>query len=99
MAKIVWTIQATYDLKDILDYISKDSRKYAENQIKRIKERTKLLKNNGLAGRIVPEADWKELRELIEGNYRIIYRYSNAEIIEILTIHHAARDFKSRDII
>jgi plasmid stabilization system protein ParE len=36
MAKIVWTDQSVLELKDILDYISKDSKQYAENQIRRI---------------------------------------------------------------
>jgi plasmid stabilization system protein ParE len=40
----------------------------------------------------------KEIRELIEGNYRIVYRILNNELIEILTIHHSARDFRQREI-
>lgn len=43
MVKIVWTEQAVSDLKDIHDYISKDSKRYAENQIRRIKTRTIIL--------------------------------------------------------
>ncbi len=74
MVKIIWTEQAVSDLKDILDYISKDPRQYAENQIRRIKSRTILLKTRPECGRIVPEVDVNEIRELIEGNYRIIYR-------------------------
>lgn len=44
MAKIVWTELSVFDLKEIFDYISKDSRRYAENQIKRIKAKTDILK-------------------------------------------------------
>jgi len=40
MVKIVWTEQSVFDLKDIFDYISKDSKRYAENQIRRVKEKT-----------------------------------------------------------
>ena len=98
MVKIVWTEQSVFDLKDIFDYISKDSRRYAENQIRRIKSKTVILKAQPESGRIVPELGIVQIRELIEGNYRIVYRLLNNELIEILTIHHSARDFESREI-
>jgi plasmid stabilization system protein ParE len=50
-------------------------------------------------GRIVPEIEIVEIRELIEGNYRIIYRIFSKESIEILTVHHSARDIEKREII
>ncbi len=99
MAKIVWTEQSVFDLKDIFDYISKDSKRYAENQVSRIKTKTLILKTQSESGRIVPELGINEIRELIEGNYRIVYRILNDNTIEVLTIHHSARDFESRKII
>lgn len=99
MAKIVWTDFSVSDLKEIFEYISKDSKRYAENQVKRIKAQTSILTTRPLAGRIVPELEKKEIRELIEGNYRIIYRIVNNNLIEILTVHHTSRDFKSREIL
>jgi toxin ParE1/3/4 len=42
-------------------------------------------------GKMVPEFLLPELRELIEGNYRIIYRIVSEERIDILTIHHSSR--------
>lgn len=99
MAKIVWTEQSVFDLKDIFDYISKDSKRYAENQVSRIKTKTLILKTQSESGRIVPELGINEIRELIERNYRIVYRILNDNTIEVLTIHHSARDFESRKII
>ena len=99
MAKIVWTDLSVSDMKEIFDYISKDSKRYAENQVKRIKAQTSILKTRPLTGRIVPELEIKEIRELIKGNYRIIYRIISNELIEILTVHHSSRDFKSREIL
>jgi addiction module RelE/StbE family toxin len=98
MAKIVWTEQSVFDLKDIFDYISKDSKRYAENQVRRIKEKTFILKTLPKSGRTVPELGINQIRELIEWNYRIVYRLVNNEYIEILTVHHSARDFESREI-
>jgi addiction module RelE/StbE family toxin len=99
MAKIVWTELAVFDLKEVFDYISKDSKRYAENQIKRIRAKTSILKTRPETGRIVPELEISEIRELIEGNYRIVYRLLNEDLIEILTIHHSSRDFDSRGIL
>lgn len=99
MAKIVWTDLSVFDLKEIFDYISKDSKRYAANQVRRIKSKTSILKTSPETGRVVPEIDITEIRELIEGNYRIVYRIICDDLIEILTIHHASRDFKSRDIV
>ena len=98
MVKIVWTDQAVSDLKDIFDYISKDSIRYADNQVRKIKIKTAILKTRPQSGRIVPEIGTKELRELIEGNYRIIYRIFSSESIEILAVHHSARDLMKREI-
>ncbi len=45
-------------------------------------------------GRIVPERDNESIRELIEGNYRIIYFFDKViDTIEIITVHHAAQPF------
>ncbi|MEI9809677.1 MAG: type II toxin-antitoxin system RelE/ParE family toxin [Bacteroidota bacterium] len=43
---------------------------------------------------MVPEVKIKSIRELIEGNYRIIYRIVNKNLIHILTFHHSSRKLK-----
>ncbi|MBK7309461.1 MAG: type II toxin-antitoxin system RelE/ParE family toxin [Sphingobacteriaceae bacterium] len=45
------------------------------------------------SGRMVPEKNLAEIRELIEGNYRIFYRLGKGKIT-ILRIHNAARKIK-----
>ena len=94
MAQIVWTIQSTYDLENIFHYISKDSVKYAWIQITRIRDRIKDLKKYPESGRIVPEVGDVFLREVISGNYRLIYRLKTKDLIEIVTIHHSAKQLK-----
>jgi len=53
-------------------------------------ETVKQLKLLPESGRVVPEIGQNNLREIILGNYRIIYRLKN-DIIEILTVYHSAR--------
>ncbi len=48
-------------------------------------------------GRVVPEINRKEIREIILGNYRIIYRIKK-DVLEILTVYHSARLLEKEDI-
>jgi addiction module RelE/StbE family toxin len=79
------------DLRTIYDYISSDSPLYAERLIDKIVERVEVLKSHPHVGRKVPEFENDNLRELIEGNYRIIYFLESEDKIGIVRIHHSAR--------
>lgn len=95
MVKIIWTKLALEDLRSIHEYISKDSKVYADRQIKKIIKRVEQIENFPKTGRIVPELNSEFIRELIEGNYRIIYQiHSDSTDIGIVRIHHAARQLK-----
>jgi len=98
MVRINWTFQAKDDLKDIAEYISKDSMRYAKLQVTRLKTRTRVLKTQTRSGKIVSEINRENIRELIEGSYRIIYKIVEDNRIDILTIHHSARDLTRRKI-
>ena len=98
MVLINWTFQAKDDLKGIADYISKDSKRYAKYQVAKIKNRTKILKGHIKIGKKVPEIKQENIRELIEGNYRIVYKIVTKNHIDILTIYHSARDLSKREI-
>lgn len=98
MVLINWTFQAKDDLKGIAEYISKDSKRYAKYQVFKIRNRTKILKKYIQIGKKVPEINQGNIRELIEGNYRIIYKIISKSQIDILTIHHSARDLSRREI-
>ncbi len=91
MVKIVWTELSISDLKEVYDYISEDSFRYAFLTTSKIYQRVQILIESPFSGRIVPEFDDKLVRELIEGNYRIIYRVKNDYQIDVLRIYHSAR--------
>jgi addiction module RelE/StbE family toxin len=96
MVQIKWLKDAKYDLQEIYDYISKDSERYAERQVERILERTWVLKKQIESGKQVEEINRKDIRELIEGRYRIIYRIVSKTMVHILMIHHSSRDLSRR---
>lgn len=98
MVRISWTKVSRNDLKNIYDYIAQDSHRYAKLQVVRIKSRTNILKSNPKAGTKVPEFPEVDYRELIEGNYRIVYKILDKDHIDILTVHHSARDLSKRKI-
>jgi addiction module RelE/StbE family toxin len=94
MAKIRWTNLALNDLQDIYDYVAKDSPKFADRLMDKIIERVDVLEHHPKIGRKVPEFDNEQIRELIEGNYRIIYRIESDDQLGIARVHHAARMLK-----
>ena len=93
MVKIIWTEFAIEDLRLIHEYISKDSKRYADRFVEKLIERVDQLEYFPKSGRVVPEFNSETLRELIEGNYRIIYKVS-ANQIAIVRVHHSARQLK-----
>ena len=98
MVQISWTLQAKDDLKAIAEYIKLDSVRYAKLQIIKIKSRTQILKSYPRAGRVVPEIENNQIRELTDHNYRIIYKVLSETRIDILTVHHSSRDLTKRSI-
>jgi plasmid stabilization system protein ParE len=53
-----------------------------------------MLSGHSKTGRIVPEFEDAQIREVIEGNYRIIYFLENENIIKIIRVYHGARLLK-----
>jgi addiction module RelE/StbE family toxin len=94
MVKIVWTEQALNDLVNIAEFIRRDSEKYARITVRKLRERVWQLKLFPYSGRELTELDNKETREIILGNYRIIYKIISSQQIDVLTIHHSARQLK-----
>jgi toxin ParE1/3/4 len=99
MVKIIWTQRSLTDLKSIADYISKDSVKYASLTLERIIDVTRHLETNPRIGRMVPEVGRNDrIREIIFGNYRIIYKITSLQTVHILTVHHSARRFRQTSL-
>jgi addiction module RelE/StbE family toxin len=91
VAKIRWTIGARRDLHEIVNYIAEDSPAYAENFAERIILAVDRLETFPKLGRMVPEYQDASVRELIVGNYRIVYRIQGSRI-GIAAIAHASRE-------
>ncbi len=95
MVDVKWTKRALMDIDNIADYIAKDSFHYAQIQVKRFFDKVEILKKYPSIGRIVPEKKQENIREIILGNYRVIYKIVSKEQIDILTVHHSKRLLKN----
>ncbi|MDI6804399.1 MAG: type II toxin-antitoxin system RelE/ParE family toxin [Bacteroidota bacterium] len=89
---VKWSLPAKEDLKQINDFISRDSKYYAKKVSTEIVERSEHLNLYPSIGRIVPEINEKNIRELIIYSYRMIYQISEDEI-EILALLHCKKEF------
>lgn len=90
--KIIWSEPALDDLRSLTAYIAEDNPSAAERMGFAMLGKTRHLAEHPLMGRMVPEIKRKEIRELIERPYRIVYRvHAQSKIIEIIRIWHAAR--------
>ena len=85
--RIIWSPLAVERAADIAEYISRDNPTAAEKWIDTVFSKVEQLKSFPESGRIVPEINSKDFRELIYGNYRIIYRLEKMQV-SILTIRH-----------
>jgi addiction module RelE/StbE family toxin len=81
--KVLWTENALKHLLDIYEYISQNSPTYATRMVDKLTRRSEQIANFPMSGREVPEYEAKDIREVIEKPYRIIYRV-NPDQIDIL---------------
>lgn len=85
--RIIWSPLAVDRASEIADYIAQDKPSAAEKWIDTVFSKIEQLKSSPEIGRIIPEINESQFRELIYGNYRIIYRIETKQI-SILTIRH-----------
>lgn len=91
-----WTDTAEAHLDAIYRHIAQDSREYAKRMVDRLTRRSIQFAEFPLSGRKVPEFNIGQIREVIEGPYRIIY-HIKADQIDVLAVLHGARAVLERD--
>ena len=95
--KISWSPLAVERLEDIYEYIAIDNNSAAQKMVNSIFKKVETLSKNPKRGRKVPEASREEIREVFEGEYRIIYRVESKKIF-ILTIRNFKQLLPGKDI-
>lgn len=85
MIDILWSPRAEADLKEIRAFMKADSPAWADLTLRRLVAAVERLREFPDSGRMVPERQSPELREVVSGNLRIVSRRASARI-EIATV-------------
>lgn len=89
---VEWTDKAKSSLKAIYNYIKEDSLFYAEEVRNKFIIESKKLEDFPQIGRVVPESDNENIRELFIYSYRMLYEIKNDNVY-ILSIIHSKQNF------
>ena len=88
--RIVWSEQALSDIEEIHGFIARDAPAFANLVVDRIFDGAEHLAAFPESGRVVPEFARRDLRELIQGSYRVVYQVQS-DAVSIVTVFHSAR--------
>jgi len=89
---VVWTFTAHQQLDEIVGYIAQDSFDAALRVLDKILEAGGSLTHLAHRGRVVPEIQDENVREIFVYSYRLMYELYGDEV-QILSVIHGARDF------
>ena len=89
--KVLWTDAAVAQLQLIHDYLAQTSPEYALRIVDRLTKRSIQIATFPSSGRMVPEYELDDIREVIEGRYRIIYLIESTQV-QVLAVIHGARE-------
>ena len=84
-------------LKQIIDNIKQDNQTAAKKFLYAVLKKVTRLETFPKSGRIIPEFEIENLREIIYGKYRIVYEIER-ETVSILTVFHGMRLLKLTDL-
>jgi toxin ParE1/3/4 len=87
---VFWTKQAKEDLRAIREYIARDAPATAVAYTKRLRRSVGRLREFPFSGQVVLEIGKEHIREILFGNYRVIYRVQDKHV-EIVTVFHGSR--------
>ncbi len=90
--KVIWSATARDDLRAIARYIAQDHPSLAEPYCLQLIDAAESAGDFPLIGRILPELDETNLREIIQPPYRIIYEiFPDQTRPVIMRVWHSAR--------
>jgi len=97
MGRIIWACRAADQLEALVEFIAKGSPREARRFAAQVLKRIASLGAHPELGGWVIEDETRTYRELLLGNYRIIYR-TKTEAIYIVAVRHSARLWDPKDV-
>ncbi len=95
--KITWSPHSKAQLTGIAEYIALDKPAAAYRWLENVFKEVEKLELFPKSGRRVPEFNQEDIREIIFGNYRIIYKIKEDEII-ITSVRHGKQLLDNNEI-
>lgn len=92
MIELLWSPRSIADLEEIRAFIEIDSPAWADLTVRRLVAVVERLREFPDSGRMVPERERPDLREVVSGQYRIVYR-RKPDLVEIATVFRGSREF------
>jgi toxin ParE1/3/4 len=92
VTSVSWSPQSLRDIESIRTFIAQDSATYAEFVVRRIVAAVERLHVFPESGRVVPERNVPEIREVIVAPFRVVYRLRPGSV-EVATVFRGSRDF------
>ncbi len=94
MIELIWSPRSVADLQEIRAYIEADAPAWADLTVRRLVAAVERLREFPDSGRMVPERQSPELREVVSGKFRIVYR-RRTDTVEIATVFRGSRDWSA----
>jgi plasmid stabilization system protein ParE len=88
--KLRWTDRARRDLQGIRRFIARDKPMAARQWVDRLRHRARTAAESPSAGRIVAELGREDIREVLVGNYRVVYLVGG-DTVDVLTVFEGHR--------
>jgi len=85
--RVIWSRSALQDLEEVIKYVSRNSPAYAATFALKAKETSRSLTIFARRGRVVPELNVENIRELFIHGYRLIYKIERSTITIIAFVH------------
>ena len=95
--RIIWSPLADERLDKVYECIAQDNTSAAVKMVNSIINKVETLSKSPERGRKVPEINRDDIREIFEGEYRIIYRLEDKKI-SILTIRNFKQVLPRKDL-
>lgn len=96
--RVIWAPRAIVRATEIGAYFAAERPNSARRWVKELFALAAGLRRHPRVGRKVPEAGRDELRQVLHGKYRLIYRIERTRLV-VLTVRHCRRTWDPAEVI
>lgn len=95
--RVIWAPRAIARAAEIAEYIAAERPTAAVRWVETLFAKAASLRRHARRGRRVPEVDRDEIRQVVHGNYRLIYRIDPKRVV-VLTVRHHRREWDPTEL-